>query len=78
MGVNRFLYLNITVCRVEQVTKETTVCDRHTDGVDTKAWFCDMITVKVDVHKLMTTVGDGPVEPTDQKMADTNCKENII
>ena len=72
--VERFLYLNITVCRVEQVTVETTVCDWHTDGVVMKAWSCDMVTVKMDVHKLLSTVLDGPVEPTDQKIADTNCK----
>ena len=59
------LYLNITVCRVEQVAEEKTVCDWYTDCFIMEAWFCDMVTVKVDVHKLMTTVGDGPVEPTD-------------
>ena len=72
------MHLNVTVCRVEQVAEETAVCDWHTDGVAMEAGFFDMITVKVDVHKLFTTVGDAPVEPTDQKMAQTNCKENNI
>ena len=55
-----------------------TVCDWHTYGGVMEARTCDMVSVKVDVHELLTTVGDGPVKPYDQKIAHTNCKEKSI
>jgi hypothetical protein len=67
---------NQSVCRVEQVTVETTVCEWHTDCVGVEAEFCDMVTVKVDVHKLSTTVG--PIKSINKKMAQTNCKKNSL
>ena len=72
------LYLNISVCSVEQVAEKTTECDRHADVVILETGFCDVVRVKVDVHELFAIVGDGPVKPFNHTKAQEDPKDHSI